>query len=150
MLLKSDERDRFFWFNTDSSVRDGMSWNDFCDIEVDLPDLKTQQKYVDIYLAMVENQKAYERGLSDLKLVCDGYIEDLRRKLPCEKIGEYVHSINEKNINGEITLEQGININKEFITPQRSNDNFYGRKIVRNRQIAYRISDGYRANGYLY
>ena len=26
MCLKSDEKDRFFWFNTDSSVRDGMDW----------------------------------------------------------------------------------------------------------------------------
>ena len=34
-------------------------------------------------------------------------------------------------------MKQGINIEKQFITPQRSNDNFYGRKIVRTGQIAY-------------
>lgn len=42
-----------------------------------------------------------------------------------------------KNSEGEIKLEQGINIQKKFITPQRSNDNFYGRKIVRTGHIAY-------------
>lgn len=48
-----------------------------------------------------------------------------------------MHPYNEKNVHGEITLEQGINIEKRFITPQRSNDNFYGRKIVKTGQIAY-------------
>ena len=72
-----------------------------------------------------------------MKLTCDAYIEKLRRENECFPIGNYVHPYNEKNINGEITLEQGINIEKCFITPQRSNDNFYGRKIVRTGQIAY-------------
>lgn len=58
----------------------------FCDIEIDLPSLDIQQKYVDVYNAMLANQQNYERGLEDLKLVCDGYIEDLRREMPCEKI----------------------------------------------------------------
>lgn len=52
------------------------------------------------------NYGSYERGLDDLKLVCDAYIEDLRRKLPCDIIGNYVHQYNEKNNNGEITLEE--------------------------------------------
>ena len=48
-----------------------------CDMDIDLPSLAIQQKYVDVYNAMVANQKAYERGLEDLKLTCDAYIEDL-------------------------------------------------------------------------
>lgn len=137
IYLKSKERDRYFWFNTDSSIRDGMSWDDFINIELKFPPLAIQQKYVDIYKAMVENQQTYERGLDDLKLVCDAYIEDLKRKIPCEEIGNFVHQYNVKNTDGQITLEQGINIEKKFITPQRSNDNFLGRKIVRTGQIAY-------------
>lgn len=137
MLLKSSEKDRFFWFQTDASVRDGMSWNDFCSAWIELPPIDVQKKYVDIYLAMLANQRAYEQGLDDLKLVCDAYIEDLRRKMPSEEIGEYIKKCVEKNINGEITLEQGINIEKKFITPQRTNSNFYGRQIVRCGQIAY-------------
>ena len=68
---------------------------------LELPPLSIQQKYVDIYNAMVANQQAYERGLEDLKLTCDGYIEDLRRKMPCEKIGKYIaltEQTNEKMI----------------------------------------------------
>ena len=50
LYLKSDERDRFFWFNTDSSIRDGMTWDDLCNVELELPDLPTQEKFVKVYL----------------------------------------------------------------------------------------------------
>ena len=116
LYLKSYERDRYFWFNTDSSVRDGMSWNDFVNIEIPLPPLAIQQKYVDVYNAMVANQKAYERGLDDLKLTCDAYIEDLRRKMPCEKIGKYIQEYSQKNELGlTATSVRGIATSKEFI-----------------------------------
>ena len=137
IYLNSSEKDRFFWFHCDGSVRDGMDWNVFCDMEIELPPIEVQQKYVDIYQGMVNNQKAYERGLEDLKLVCDGYIEDLRRKLPSEPIGQFIKPYNERNIDGRITLEQGINIDKQFITPQRSNSNLNGRRVVRKGQFAY-------------
>ena len=137
IYLNSSEKDRFFWFHCDGSVRDGMDWNVFCDMEIELPPIEVQQKYVDIYQGMVNNQKAYERGLEDLKLVCDGYIEDLRRKLPSEPIGQFIKPYDERNIDGRITLEQGINIDKQFITPQRSNSNLNGRRVVRKGQFAY-------------
>lgn len=135
--FKRDEWDREACYQSWGSSTEVFSWDTLCDMSVDLPVFSIQQKYVDVYNAMLENQKSYECGLEDLKLVCDAYIEDLRRKLPCDIIGNYVHQYNEKNNNGEITLEQGININKRFINPQRTNDNFYGRKIVRTGQIAY-------------
>lgn len=131
------EFDRYARFNSWGSARETFNWEDMCDIDIALPDLSIQRKYVDIYKAMVANQRSYERGLEDLKLVCDGYIEDLRRKLPCEPVGQFIAQSKEKNTDGAITLEQGINIEKKFITPQRSNDNFYGRQIVRTGQIAY-------------
>lgn len=137
MFFNRPEFDRYARFNSWGSARETFNWEDICDIELDLPDLPTQQKYVDIYKAMVANQQSYERGLEDLKLVCDGYIEDLRRKIPCEKIGLFIDQSKEKNTDGAITLEQGINIEKKFITPQRSNDNFFGRQIVRTGQISY-------------
>lgn len=124
-------------FRNFGSQRPEFNFSDMSEIVIPLPDIEIQWKYVAVYQAMLENQKSYARGLADLKLVCDAYIEDLRRNMPCEAIGKYVHPYNVKNTEGEITLEQGINIEKKFITPQRSNDNFYGRKIVKTGHIAY-------------
>lgn len=106
MYFNRPEFDRFSRFNSWGSARETFNWEDMCDIDIELPNIEIQQKYVDVYNAMLENQKSYESGLDDLKLVCDAYIEDLRRKLPCDIIGNYVHQYNEKNNNGEITLEQ--------------------------------------------
>ena len=137
MYFNRPEFDRYARFNSWGSARETFDWSTLCDIDIELPDLPTQQKYVDIYKAMVANQQAYERGLEDLKIVFTGYIEDLRRKGSLHKIGDYITPFNEKNRDELITLEQGININKEFITPQRSNSNLHGRKIVRHGQFAY-------------
>lgn len=137
VLLKSTERDRYFWFHTDGSIRDGMPWNDFCNLEIFVPPIKVQQKYVDIYNAMVANQKAYEKGLDDLKLVCDGFIEELRRNLPSEKIGKYIAPKDERNSTLSIKLSQGISTEKEFTTPKQVADNEKSAKIVRRGQFAY-------------
>lgn len=115
IMLKSEERDRAFWFNTDSSVRDGMSLKDFCAIEIDLPPLAIQQKYVDAYNAMIANQQCYERGLEDLKLVCDAYIEDLRRKMPSESIGKYIKLLTKSNIDSKIKYVQGVESSGSFM-----------------------------------
>lgn len=135
--FRRDEWDREACYQSWGTSTEVFTWEALCDMELTLPDLPTQQKYVDIYNAMVINQQSYERGLEDLKLVCDGYIEDLRRKMQCEKIGDFIAQSKEKNTDGNITLEQGINIDKKFITPQRSNNNLNGRQIVRTGQISY-------------
>ena len=137
MWFKSDERDRYFWMHTDSSIRDGMTFDDMCDIEIDLPPIETQKKYVDVYSAMISNQACYECGLEDLKLTCFAYIERLRKTEHLSPIGNYIEPFNEKNTDGSVTLEQGVDINKQFITPQRGNSNLSGRKIVRHGQFAY-------------
>ena len=55
--------------------------------------------------------------MEDLKLVCDGYIEDLRRKTPCEKIGKYIELVETKNddLYYGINSVKGISIEKKFI-----------------------------------
>ena len=110
------EFDRYSRFNSWGSARETFSWDDMCDMDIDLPPLAIQQKYVNVYNAMVANQKAYERGLEDLKLTCDAYIEDLRRKMPCEKIGKYIQEYSQKNELGlTATSVRGIATSKEFI-----------------------------------
>ena len=40
-------------------------------------------------------------------------------------------------MDGKITLEQGVNIQKRFIVPQRTNSNLLSRVVVRKGQFAY-------------
>lgn len=117
MYFKRPEFDRYSRFNSWGSARETFSWQDMCDIDIELPPLPIQQKYVDIYNAMQENQRCYERGLDDLKLVCDGYVEDLRRRSPCVKIGVYIELCENKNdaLLWGLDSVRGVSIEKKFI-----------------------------------
>lgn len=117
MFFNRPEFDRYVITNSWGSSTEFYNWEDICAVELSLPSLPVQQKYVDIYKAMVANQQSYERGLEDLKLVCDGYIEDLRRKMPCEKIGKYLELVEDKNENEQFGLDsvRGVSIEKAFI-----------------------------------
>lgn len=143
IFIKRDEFARKCWFEAIGSARNYFRISNLLEFEIDLPPLAIQQKYVNVYNAMLENQKSYERGLNDLKLVCDAYIEDLRRKIPCEKIGKYIKECNQRNEIGlGLNSVQGIVTSKEFIDTKADMngvalDNY---KIVETDMIAF-ISD---------
>ena len=117
MYFNRPEFDRYSRFNSWGSARETFIWEDMCDINIELPPLPIQQKYVDVYKAMLANQQSCERGLEDLKLVCDGYIEDLRRKNPRENIGKYLELVETKNDDLKYGLAQvrGVSIEKKLI-----------------------------------
>lgn len=138
-----DEWDREACYRSWGSSTEVFTWDALCEMKLVLPPLNVQQKYVDIYKAMVANQQSYERGLEDLKLTCDAYIEDLRRKLDCKRIGFYLEESDQRNNIG-LTAEavRGLSTGKEFINTKADMngvvlDNY---KIVKPRQIAY-VSD---------
>ena len=79
MFFNRPEFDRFVITNSWGSSTEFYNWEDIQAIGLELPSLLIQRKYANVYNAMLENQKSYERGLDDLKLVCDAYIENLRK-----------------------------------------------------------------------
>ena len=117
MYFNRPEFDRYARFHSWGSARESFSWAEMCDIEINLPPLNVQKKFVAVYNALLENKKVYERGLDDLKLVCDGYIENLRRNMPCEKISNYIKLSDERNTENFYTADdvRGISIDKKFI-----------------------------------
>lgn len=120
IYFNSKERDRYFWFSTDASIRDGLTWEDFCDIKIDLPTLDIQKKYVAIYKAMLENQAAYEKGLEDLKLACDGSMDKLKENYKLTRLKKVLKIVDIRNKNLNIKDISGLNIEKRFI---KSNSN---------------------------
>lgn len=137
MYFNRPEFDRFSRYNSWGSARETFSWDDMCDIKIDLPPLHIQEKYVTVYKSMLDNQKAYETGLEDLKLVCDATIEKLRREIPCEKIGGYIEQVDERNSDGKVKLAQGVSVDLEFIDAKRVAENYRAGKIVHDGQFAY-------------
>lgn len=139
MYFNRSEFDRYARINSWGSAREYFWLGDMENIELDLPSISIQQKYVDVYNAMLENQKNYERGLEDLKLVCDAYIENLRKYMPCEGIGKYITQKTDKNNEKTIDFVMGLSTKKEFREAQsRVNRDELGKyKIVNPGDFAF-------------
>ena len=142
MYFNRPEFDRYSRFHSWGSARETFDWDAMCDMDIELPSIEVQQKYVDIYNAMVANQKAYEKGLDDLKLVCDGFIEDLRRNMPCEKIGKYISEITQQNLDSQIQSAKGVDSSGQFIKTKAKMQgvDITNYKVVRKGNIAYNPS----------
>lgn len=134
-----DEFKREVTFRNFGSQRPEFNFKDMSDIIVPLPDIDTQRKYAGIYKAMVSNQECYERGLDDLKLVCDAYIEDLRRQIPCEAIGPYIERHDVRNGPNGTKNVMGVSTTKEFREPTSkvNRNELANYKVVKPRQISF-------------
>lgn len=114
IYFRRNEFQREVTFRNFGSQRPEFNFEDMSDIVIPLPPIDIQRKYVAVYHAMLANQQSYERGLEDLKLTCDAYIEGLRRTMPCEKIGTYITQKNNRNTKKTIDLVMGLSTKKEF------------------------------------
>ena len=142
MYYNRNEFDRYAITNSWGSATELFSFEEMCDIDITLPSIEQQRKYVDVYLALQNNLAAYQSKVEELKLVCDGYIEELRRKMKSEKIGTYINECNTRNDNLCVSKVQGVESSGNF-AETRANTNgidFHNYKIVKPNQFAYNPS----------
>lgn len=136
MFFNRSEFDRYSRYNSWGSARETFSWGDMCDIDIELPSIEIQRKYVNIYKSILNNQITYESSLDDLKLLCDAYIENLRKNSKTESIGKYIYR-GEKNQDGAVKTVLGIGA-EGFIKPQKNpNESLKGYKIMEKGAICY-------------
>lgn len=115
MYYNRGEFDRYARFNSWGSAREYFWFEDMESVEMEIPPLPIQQKYVDIYNALQENQRCYERGLDDLKLVIDGTIDQFKHTAPRMPLGKLLREVDVRNSDGIIDTVYGVTMNKQFI-----------------------------------
>ena len=125
MFFNRNEFDRYARFNSWGSARETFTWEDMRDIEINLPPIEIQRKYVAIYEGLLANLHSYESKLEELKLVCDGYIEDLRKKYPLTELSSYIERLNLKNSDFMVKKLVGIGVNG-IIPPAQNKDETNG------------------------
>ena len=139
LFIKRDEFARRCEFIGWGSAREYCRVGNISDIEMELPDIEIQKKYVAIYKSMLKNQKNYERGLEDLKLTCDAYIEEIRRKNKCVKLEKFIQRYDEKNKDNKIKIVKGVSVTKELRDPTSkvNKEELSGYKIVHPGDITF-------------
>ena len=139
MYFNRPEFDRYARVNSWGSARETFNWEDMCGIDIKLPDLPTQQKFVAIYNAILANQKSYEHGLGDLKLAFDVLLDIQKDSSPTIPLGQIFQEINTQNVDSAVSNVQGINIEKQFM-PSVANTtdvDLKKYKVVTKGQFAY-------------
>lgn len=137
LFIKRDEFARFCWYDAIGSARNYFRVANLQEIRFPLPDIDTQQELVDTYNGLKSLAEQNEALIMPLTEACQAYIVDCKKKYPEVELGGYIDFYSEKNSDCQITLEQGINIDKVFINPHRPNSDLSSRIIVRKGQFAY-------------
>ncbi len=133
------EFDRLTWYYCDSSIRGGLDWDRFCEIELPIPEINEQRKYVDLYKGLLRNQRSYEASLDDLQLICDTFIQDLINKQELKSLGEYIRQIDVRNQDLKVSILRGVSTSKKLIESKANTTgvSFSNYKIVNNGQFVY-------------
>ena len=137
LYLRRSEFYRYVDYDNFASQRAEYNLRKLGELLIPLPSPAEQQKVVNAWRAFREIKEQNEAKAAPLMQLCQSYIQELKHKYPMQEIGPYLQFFKEKNKDNEIKLEQGINIAKEFITPQRSNSDLSSRIKVRTGQFAY-------------
>lgn len=139
MWFQRPESDRYGWFISDSSVRASLDWNRFCEIEIPIPDIDEQRKFVTLYNGLLTNQKTYQNSLADLQLICDAYIENLIKTEKPKLLGEYIEQADERNRDLQISFLQGVSTAKVLIETKANTSgvDFSSYKVARTGEFVY-------------
>lgn len=137
LLLRRESFDRYAIFNSWGSAREVFQYEDLCNVKIPLPSIEVQNELVATYNGLKSLAEQNEALIEPLTKACEAFIVHCLDKYTVCEIGDYIDIYHEKNTDCAITLEQGINIDKIFITPQRSNSDLSSRIIVRKGQFAY-------------
>lgn len=138
MWFERPESDRYGWFISDSSVRASLDYDRLCDIEIPIPDISEQRKYVALYKGLLANQKTYENSLEDLQLICNSFMDTLKEK-DLRPIGELVGLVDNRNADGKISNLLGINVDKVFMPSKAKTTkaNLVNYKVIEKGEFAY-------------
>lgn len=139
MEFQRPEFDRRAWTYCDSSVRGGLEWERFCEIQIPIPDIEEQRKFVALYNGLLTNQKTYENSLADLQLICNSSMDKLKNSDSHQSLSELVQLVDNRNKNKQVNNLLGINVDKVFM-PSKANvgeTDLSKYKLVQKEQFAY-------------
>ena len=135
------QMDRYGWFLSDGSVRSNLDWPVFCDIQIPLPDIETQQELVDTYNGLKALAEQNEALIKPLIEACQAYIVDCKKKYDEVELGGYIEESKEKNreLQFESKDARGVYSNGTFgdTLANLEGSNLASYKIVRNGEFAY-------------
>lgn len=133
------EWDREACFRSWGSSTEVFTWDALCDMSITLPSIEQQKKYVDVYLALQNNLAVYQSKVDELKLVCDGYLDNIKKEADKFPLSELLELVDKRNIDLKYSEVKGINIDKGFFPTVANIDteSTHNYKLVEEDQFAF-------------
>lgn len=133
------EWDREACYRSWGSSTEVFSWEALCEMQIELPPLSVQQKYVGIYNAILQNQKAHERRLKDLNALIAVNMEQFKHTAERVAVGKLLEEVDVRNRDNDVKNVLGINIQKTFMpsVANLSSTDLSKYKIIKKNQFAY-------------
>lgn len=128
MWCRRPEFDRNAWFTTDSSVRGGFSWQDFCDMKLPVPSIEKQREIVKEYNVIVNRIKLNEEINKKLEETAQSIYKHWFVDFEFPISQEYAESIGQPEVEGK---------------PYKSN----GGEMVYNEELQQEIPMGWNVGG---
>lgn len=124
LYLRRSEFYRYVDYDNYGSQRAEYNLRKLGELRIPLPSLAEQQKVVNAWKALREIKEQNEEIAEPLMQVCQSYIQELKHKYESVEIGTYIEEKNDKNVNGEYTLDsvRGVSIQKKMIFTKANMD----------------------------
>ena len=124
LYLRRSEFYRYVDYDNYGSQRAEYNLRKLGELRIPLPSLAEQQKVVNAWKALREIKEQNEEIAEPLMQVYQSYIQELKHKYESVEIGTYIEEKNDKNVNGEYTLDsvRGVSIQKKMIFTKANMD----------------------------
>ena len=138
LIFKTPSFDHLCWYHTDASVRGGLTWEDFIDIDVIIPSLEEQARIVKQYKTTSERIEALEKLNAELEDIASIVIRNMYSDNECNhKIADYCEDM----IGGDWGKEEEVGNYKSFVTCIRGADiPYFNQGIITTAPNRYIIS----------
>ena len=137
IFYNRDEFDRYAIIHSWGSATELFTFEEMCDISIPLPSIEVQKELVNTYNGLKALAEQNEALIEPLSKACEAFIVDCKSKYDEVELGEYIEELNERNIDNEISLTQGVDVNMQFIPAKREAADKESAKIVRKGQFAF-------------
>lgn len=107
LWCRRPEFDRNTWFTTDSSVRGGFSWSDFCELELPVPSIEKQREIVREYNTIVTRIKLNEQLNQKLEETAQAIYKHWFVDFEFPMTKEYAVSIGKPDLEGKSYKSNG-------------------------------------------
>ena len=121
LVFKSDEMDRYGAFLSDGSIRSNLDWDVFCNIELELPSVDVQKKYVDIYKELEQKYLEVTKCADRVSIMGALLLDRLKKTSTHKTLSQFIEEIEDKNIDGKERIQVGVS-KEGFIDPRQKRD----------------------------